>query len=532
MSTKEELEEELKRLREENDAMKNAMIRLATDRTKDLEEALAAHLKPLEGSALTVVVVGASGHLARTKTFPALFQLYSQGLLPFRTNFIGYARSKMAPAEYSKQVAEKIKGNPAMLHEFQQRNSYVAGNYDSEEDFAKLRRHCEEVEAKNGGPSANRVFYFAIPPSVFAATARAIKTSALTTSGWNRVIIEKPFGNDTESYAELARAVSSQFSEELVYRIDHYLGKEMVQNLMVLRFSNLIFKSCWSRDFIKNVTITFKEDAGVEGRGGYFDEFGIVRDVMQNHLMQMLTLVAMEPPVTLGAEDIRDEKVKVLRSIRPLTANDIIVGQYGRSADGKKVGYREDPSVPKESKAPTFAVAIMEVKNPRWDGVPFILKCGKGLNERKAEVRIQFRNWPGSLFENAGKPVPPNELVLRVQPNESIYLKMLTKTPGLGEGLEEVEMDLTYHSRFNTGTLPDAYERLILDVVRGDHRLFVRSDELEHAWNIFTPVLHMMDKGQLPLLAYPFGTRGPKEADDMVAKAGFIRSESYTWSKA
>jgi len=289
----------------------------------------------------------------------------------------------------------------------------------------------------------------------------------------------------------------------------------------------MVFEPLWNRNYISNVLITFKEDAGVEGRGSYFDDYGIIRDVMQNHLLQMLSLVAMEPPVTLGAEDVRNEKVKVLKSISPITIDNIRIGQYG--ADEKKTvtPYNEDSSVPRGSLTPTFAVAVLNLRNPRWEGVPFILKCGKGLNERKAELRIQFKKFPGLLFEGQSGT---NELVLRVQPNESIYLKLVTKTPGLSEGLEQTEMDLTYKSRFKLSSLPDAYERLILDVVIGNHNLFVRNDELEEAWRIFTPILHKFEKEKIKPELYKFGSRGPESADKLIESCGFKRSTGYNWT--
>jgi len=274
--------------------------------------------------------------------------------------------------------------------------------------------------------------------------------------------------------------------------------------------------------------ITFKENVGVEGRGSYFDDYGIIRDVMQNHLLQMMSLVSMEPPVTLGAEDVRNEKVKVMRAIPTLTLSHMIVGQYGTDEKKQVIPYAEDVAggVPRGSLSPTFAMAVMYVRNPRWDGVPFILKCGKGLNERKAEVRIQFRRFPGQLFEGEGGV---NELVLRVQPNEAIYLKLITKSPGLSINTEQTELDLSYSTRFGVTSLPDAYERLLLDVLRGDQNLFVRKDELDSAWRIFTPVLHQIERERIRPELYPFGSRGPDSADRIAMALGVHRSPSYKW---
>jgi glucose-6-phosphate 1-dehydrogenase len=343
--------------------------------------------------------------------------------------------------------------------------------------------------------------------------------------GWNRLVVEKPFGKDLQSSNELGRALAQLFREDQLYRIDHYLGKELVQNLMVLRFANAVFEPLWNSTFISSVQIVFKEDIGTEGRGGYFDEFGIIRDVMQNHLTQMLALVGMEPPVSLSAEDVRDEKVKLLRAIAPLDMKNLVIGQFGSDASGKNKGYLDDPTVPKGSVTPTFATAVLYVNNTRWRGTPFILKCGKGLNERKAEVRIQFRLPPNGLFADSVN----NELVLRVQPGEAIYLKMISKKPGLTNDRAQVELDLSFKDRFNVGTLPDAYERLILDVLRGDHNLFVRADELEAAWKIFTPILHQLEQEKIPAEIYPFGSRGPPAADELARRVGFVRTEGYVW---
>jgi len=294
------------------------------------------------------------------------------------------------------------------------------------------------------------------------------------------------------------------------------LGKEMVQNLMVVRFANSLWEPVWNRHYIANVIITFKEDIGTEGRGGYFDEYGIIRDVMQNHLTQVLALVAMESPNSLSAEDVRDEKVKLLKACKPITLEDIVVGQYK--------GYKEeDEKVAKDSITPTFATAVVHIPTPRWEGVPFILKCGKGLNERKAEIRVQFKPVPG-IYNQAER----NELVFRIQPNEAVYYKVNTKKPGLSEDIGMSELDLTYKERFEV-RLPDAYERLIYDVIRGDHNLFVREDELDAAWKIFTPLLHHLIDDKVKPVEYKFGSRGPEESDKLMSKYGFQRTDTYKW---
>eukprot|EP00339_Tiarina_fusa_P030001 CAMPEP_0117019764 /NCGR_PEP_ID=MMETSP0472-20121206/15113_1 /TAXON_ID=693140 ORGANISM="Tiarina fusus, Strain LIS" /NCGR_SAMPLE_ID=MMETSP0472 /ASSEMBLY_ACC=CAM_ASM_000603 /LENGTH=299 /DNA_ID=CAMNT_0004724797 /DNA_START=606 /DNA_END=1502 /DNA_ORIENTATION=- len=299
----------------------------------------------------------------------------------------------------------------------------------------------------------------------------------------------------------------------------------MVQNLLVLRFSNFAFQPLWNRSAVNNVTISFKEPFGTEGRGGYFDNIGIIRDVMQNHLLQVLSLVAMERPVSLSAEHIRDEKVKVLRCISPLKLEDVVIGQYVADAKQENPSYTDDEGVPNDSRCATYAAAVLRVENERWAGVPFILKCGKALNERKAEIRLQFNDVPGQLFEESAR----NELVIRIQPNESAYMKIQVKPPGLALGTQQTELDLHYPSRFENGRMPEAYERLLFDVLKGDHSQFVRSDELDEAWKIFTPVLHQIDEEKIEPKKYFYGSRGPKEADEFTASHGFKHFAGYTW---
>ncbi|KAF7287711.1 hypothetical protein GWI33_003353 [Rhynchophorus ferrugineus] len=428
------------------------------------------------------VILGASGDLARKKIYPTLWWLHRDNLLPSNTHFFGYARSKTS--------VEQIK--------------------------SKCEEYMKEISQFEKGPVANRLFYLALPPSVFEDVTVLIKNACMGEKGWNRIIIEKPFGRDLATSQKLSDHLASLFSENQIYRIDHYLGKEM---------------------------ISFKEPFGTQGRGGYFDEFGIIRDIMQNHLLQILTLVAMEKPASCLPDDIRNEKVKVLKSISALELNDVVLGQYEGDPDGEgeaKLGYLDDPTVPNDSLTPTYAAAVLRIKNERWDGVPFILKCGKALNERKAEVRVQFEDVPGDIFD--GKP-KRNELVIRVQPGEALYVKLMVKTPGMAFDMEETELDLTYGHRYadkskcngdhgdncTTVKLPDAYERLILDVFCGSQMHFVRSDELHEAWRIFTPLLHEIEAGRVNPIPYKFGSRGPKEADELSMKNNFMYTGSYKW---
>ncbi|KAG0213246.1 Glucose-6-phosphate 1-dehydrogenase [Mortierella sp. GBA30] len=476
----------------------------------------------------TVVVLGASGDLATKKTFPALFGLFKNQYLDQKTHIIGYARTKMDRPKFENQVSKHIKikteEDKSVLTQFLRQCSYLDGQYDRDDDFQALERSIKEIE-KSSNASA-RLFYMALPPSVFIPVASGLKKHNYKEGVPIRLIVEKPFGMDLESSRKLAKDLGALFTEDEIYRIDHYLGKEMVKNLMILRFANVIFGSVWNRYCIDNVQITFKEKIGTEGRGGYFDEFGIIRDVMQNHLLQILTLIAMEAPVSLRAEDVRDEKVRVLRFIPPIIKDDILLGQYTKSEDGKEPGYLDDKTVPKGSKTPTYAAATLYIHNERWSGVPFILKCGKALDQQKTEIRIQFKDVTGNLLSNLSR----NEIVIRVQPNEAVYVKMMNKEPGLGMKTVISDLDLSYSSRFDNSVIPEAYESLILDCVKGDHSNFVRDDELDAAWKIFTPILKTIDRGEIEPTPYAFGSRGPKGVTEFVAKYGYKRGkQEYVW---
>ncbi|PNF33729.1 Glucose-6-phosphate 1-dehydrogenase [Cryptotermes secundus] len=477
------------------------------------------------------VTMGASGDLATKKIYPTLWWLYRDRLLPSNTTFYGYARSKMTVEELRKKCHQYMNVKPEeedRYEQFWKLNNYIAGSYNDHGDFKMLNQALIRHE---NGIAANRLFYLALPPSVFKDVTVLINNHCMGKNGWTRVIIEKPFGHDADSSLKLSNHLASLFKEEQLYRIDHYLGKEMVQNLMTLRFGNRIFSPTWNRECISSVLISFKEPFGTMGRGGYFDQSGIIRDVMQNHLLQILSLVAMEKPVSIHPDDIRNEKVKVLRFISPLKLDDVILGQYTGDPVGEgdaKFGYLDDLTVPEGSCTATYALAVLKINNERWDGVPFILRCGKALNERKAEVRIQYRDVPGDIF---GGKLKRNELVIRVQPGEAVYIKMMTKTPGMTFDMEETELDLTYGSRYKEVKMPDAYERLILDVFCGSQMHFVRSDELSEAWRIFTPLLHQIESEKVKPLPYKYGSRGPKEADAKCSEFDFRYYGSYKWVK-
>ncbi|KAJ1941083.1 Glucose-6-phosphate 1-dehydrogenase, partial [Linderina macrospora] len=336
-----------------------------------------------------------------------------------------------------------------------------------------------------------------------------------------------PFGNDLESSRVLSREIGALFEEDEIYRIDHYLGKEMVKNILALRFANVFYEAVWNRHYISNVQITFKEPFGTEGRGGYFDEFGMIRDVMQNHLLQVLSIVAMNQPKSLRSEDIRDRKTEVLRRILPIQLEDTLLGQYVGTRDGSKPGYKDDATVPKDSITPTFAQCVLHVDNDRWRGVPWVIKAGKALDEAKMVIRIQFKDMPNALFPSLAR----NELVLQVSPKESVYIKTIVKEPGLSTNLAMSELDLSYHKRYQDLKIPDAYATLILDVLNGDHSNFVRSDELDEAWRIFTPLLHTIEKERVVPLPYEYGSRGPKGVDEFpIERAGYkMTGIEYHW---
>ncbi|KAK4240010.1 glucose-6-phosphate dehydrogenase [Achaetomium macrosporum] len=470
-----------------------------------------------------IVVLGASGDLAKKKT-------YRNQFLPKDIRIVGYARTKMDRDEYIKRVRSYIKTPTKdieqQLDEFCNICTYVSGQYDRDESFLQLNKHLEELE--QGRKETHRLFYMALPPSVFTIVSQHLKKCCYPTNGIARVIVEKPFGKDLASSRELQKSLEPDWKEDEIYRIDHYLGKEMVKNILILRFGNSFLGATWNRHHIDNVQITFKEPFGTEGRGGYFDEFGIIRDVMQNHLLQVLTLLAMERPISFSAEDIRDEKVRVLRAIPAIEPKNVIIGQYGKSLDGSKPSYKEDDTVPKDSRCPTFCALVAYIKNERWDGVPFIMKAGKALNEQKTEIRVQFKDVTSGIF----KDIPRNELVMRIQPNESVYIKMNSKLPGLTMQTVVTELDLTYRRRFSDLKIPEAYESLILDCIKGDHSNFVRDDELDASWRIFTPLLHYLDDNkEIIPMEYPYGSRGPAVLDDFTSSYGYKFSDAagYQW---
>ncbi len=478
---------------------------------------------------VSIIILGASGDLAKRKIIPALFSLYCQRLLPEKFQVVGFARSEMSDEEFRRMATENLTcryapGNSCgeLMEKFLRRCFYFRGRYDSPEAFRALREHLLPLE--NQEPTS-RVFYMAIPPSVFLDVARSLKQAGLVNDGnatpWSRAVIEKPFGSDRASSDELVRNMAEVFEENQTYRIDHYLGKEVIQNLLVLRFANLIFDPIWNRAHIENVQISWKEDLSVEGRAGYFDGYGIIRDVIQNHLLQILALIAMEEPLSLDAKDVRDEKVKLLRAIPPVELRHVVVGQYteGIWKGTRHASYLDEDGVPKGSTTPTFAAAVLHVANRRWDGVPFLIRAGKGLNDRMTEIRVVFRETPGRLYDDALHEPVRNELIIRVQPDEAIVFRIMNKTPGLEMDLGITDLNLRYQSTYRV-EIPDAYECLLLDVIEGDESLFIRSDELAAAWDIFTPVLRRLEEESIQPEPYVFGTEGPRAAAGLAGRFG------------
>lgn len=498
-------------------------------------------------SPVTFVIVGASGDLATRKIYPALFALDARGLLPANCRICGYGRTALTSEALRARLAPRLVcddldartcslGQSAFL----ERCHYVSGDYTGP-GFQKL---AEELRRIEGAVAAPRIFYLAIPPSVFPDVVTAIGAAGLAACGtcnpWSRVVIEKPFGRDRASSDVLTRDVRRVFDESQTYRIDHYLGKEVIQDLMVLRFANTILEPLWNRQYVRHVHVAWSEDLTLEGRAGYFDSYGILRDVMQNHLTQILALVAMESPWEPGGGFVQDEKVRLLRQVPPLKLENLVVGQYveGHAMGQSRIGYRAEPGVPPDSRTPTYGAAVLEVKSPRWRGVPFLLSAGKGLGSRHTEIRIHFRtpenDWYRRLIGQASgeaggglrtnetwsQKLAPNEVVIRVQPEEQIFFSIVNKVPGLGLRLGNARLDLRYGETYHQTRIADAYENLLLDVVRGDRSLFIRDDELQAAWDIFTPALQALEAEGVVPQPYAFGSAGPDAVDGLAARFG------------
>ncbi len=489
-----------------------------------------------------MVVFGASGDLARRKLLPALYSLAAQQLLPEGFRLLGYARTVYSDEQFREQAAECLRSHadasPSDPHwdAFLAALHYLPGGYDDDAAFDALAARIHELEA-DGSTAGNRLFYLATPPDVFEPITAQLARSGLAAGAegkWTRLIVEKPFGHDRESARRLNNHLQCIFSEEQIYRIDHYLGKETVQNILVLRFGNLIFEPIWNRNFVDHVQITVAESLDVGDRGGYYDKAGALRDMVQNHMLQLLALTAMEPPVSLDAKSIRDQKVNLLRSIRPLApdqvSRDVVRAQYGEAHNGRTsvTGYLDTKGVAPGSTTETFVAWKLGIENWRWNGVPFYLRTGKALAQKLTEVNIVFRKPPVLLFEEMepAMHLPSNVLSLRMQPDETITLSFDAKQPGPSLEAERVRMDFSYAETFGSSTA-DAYERLLLDAILGDSTLFIRRDETEVAWDRVTQLLEgwrvedeEAAKAGLPctLPHYTPYTWGPAAADELLRR--------------
>ncbi|MFQ5512592.1 MAG: glucose-6-phosphate dehydrogenase [Candidatus Krumholzibacteriia bacterium] len=469
------------------------------------------------------VVMGGRGDLMARKLLPALYHLSRQGFIDERCVILGVARRGGIDDEtyraWAREALEKagIDGSTDSGHWCDGCLYYHSIGGESAGDFAALRSRISDIESRHG-LGKNRAFYLALPPQAFPSTICQLGTAGLNTSGgWTRIVVEKPFGHDLESARALNDLLHQWFDEKQVYRIDHYLGKETVQNLLVFRFANSIFESLWNRDRIDNIQITVGEEIGIEGRAGYYEQAGALRDMVQNHLAQLLALTAMEVPAAFEADAIRYEKAKVLRSIAPIDLENVVMGQYGKGEiDGKPVGaYKDADGVAGNSRTETYAALKLEVANWRWQGVPFYLRTGKRLPRRATQIIITFRSPPVALFHPfQSLTVRSNVLVITLQPNEGFDLGFEVKAPGEPISLQTQKLDFRYEEAFEP--LPDAYETLLLDIMTGDQTLFVRSDEVESSWQLFTPLL---DK-QLPISNYTAGSWGPEDADALLNREG------------
>ncbi|MBX3218314.1 MAG: glucose-6-phosphate dehydrogenase [Labilithrix sp.] len=491
------------------------------------------------GDPCALVIFGASGDLTRRKLMPAIYNLALSRSLPSGFAAVGVARRAKTQEQFRAEMKEGVAQfsrrkpvDPALWSDFERGVGYVQGSFDDRSTYQKLAAHLDEVD-KERGTRQNRLYYLAVPPAEFATIVAHLREAGLVADAaaersggpWTRIIIEKPFGDDLESSRELNDCIATAFAESQVFRIDHYLGKETVQNLLVFRFANSLFEPTWNREHVDNVQITVAEDIGVEGRGKFYEQIGVTKDIVENHLMQLLCLTAMEPPISLSADAVRDEKVKVLRSLRrmePSTIRENVVrGQYGRGfVRGEEVpGYREEPDVAKDSRVETYVAMKVLIDNWRWGGVPFYVRAGKRLPRKVTEIAIQFKQVPHSLFAAPDGGVSPNVLAVRVQPDEGIALRFTTKEPGNATVLRDVAMDFRYGSAFGSNT-PEAYERLLLDAMRGDATLFTRRDEVEEQWAFIDPVIDAWrDLAAAPPI-YAAGTWGPEQADDLLARDG------------
>jgi glucose-6-phosphate 1-dehydrogenase len=456
-----------------------------------------------------VVIFGASGDLTRRKLLPAFYHLFVERLLPEKLAIVGYARSAMSDEQFANMALEGIREfgrtepSSEQWQAFRSCLSYQQGEFDTEGCMGGLRDHLEAIDRRLEA-TCLRFYYCSTPAAAYPPIVARLKESGLNENA--RIVIEKPFGHDLASARQLNVDLHAAFAEDQIFRIDHYLGKETVLNILAFRFSNGMFEPIWNRRYIDNVKITVAEDIGIEGRGSFFDKTGTIRDMVQTHLFQVLTFVAMEPPISFDPDRLRDEKVRVLLSMKPAEPKHVVRGQY--------VGYRQEPNVARDSQMETYAAMQLEIDNWRWAGVPFFLRTGKMLRRKVTEISLGFRTVPYNVFKSSHQGDIPGRdaLVIRVQPNEGISLHLNVKEPGVGLNLTRASLDLhydkTFHSQFS-----EAYELLLLEAMKGDHTLFTREDEVERAWEVLQPVLDAPPKVRF----YEPGLWGPDEADDLIA---------------
>ncbi|CAM3643590.1 glucose-6-phosphate dehydrogenase [Deinococcus frigens] len=480
----------------------------------------------------TMVIFGVTGDLSRRKLLPAVFGLWQDGLLGSAFNIVGVGRQEMTDEQFKDYAIAALQESketdaiqPGSLEKFRELLFYEFGEFAEDEVYDLVGKELDRAEQAHGGRK-NALFYLSTPPSLFEPISNGLGRLGLAdqSEGWRRIVIEKPFGRDLESARELNAAIHDTWDESQVYRIDHYLGKETVQNLMAIRFGNAIFEPLWNRGYVDHVQITAAEDLGLEGRAGYYEEAGIVRDMLQNHLMQLFALTAMEAPAAFDADAIRDEKTKVLRAVKPIPLGRVkevaVRGQYGAgSMDGQKVpGYQQEPGVKTGSHTATYVAVKLEIDNWRWQGVPFFLRTGKRLPKKVTEIAVVFKRAPLGIFPGG---LERNVLAFRIQPDEGVSLKFSSKSPGQEMVLREVVMDFRYDA-FGA-QLESPYSRLILDALIGDATLFPREDEVDHAWQIVSGILEAWDvrpgKGQTPDFPnYAAGTWGPEEAEELIGE--------------